>query len=234
MIRPVSGPPSSGSRVLPRDVVELKALAERQPELAPAATLQVDLIEAVRRVQGRITTPWIETSTEALTARLAQRPAAARVLADRLRLERRAPAVRQVTDVLRRHEVIDAATAAALHSVGRSPTLPDVMRGWFEQQPAPGHRDARRSARLGGAPVPAAHRGSPAAARQPRRLEAPHLPGVRGRAGILGDHDERRSTAGLRPLPRALGASTRSPVRTAATTIARASSRWRRPTACIA
>jgi FdhE protein len=37
---------------------------------------------------------------------------------------------------LRRHEVIDAATAAALHSVGRSPTLPDVMRAWFEQQPS--------------------------------------------------------------------------------------------------
>ena len=44
--------------------------------------------------------------------------------------------VRQITDVLRRHEVIDAATAAALHAVGRSPTLPDVMRAWFELQPA--------------------------------------------------------------------------------------------------
>ena len=72
MIQSVSGPPSSGSRILPRDVLELKALAERQPALAPAATLQVDLIDAVRRVQGRITTPWIEASAETLGARVPQ------------------------------------------------------------------------------------------------------------------------------------------------------------------
>ena len=120
---------------MPRDVVELKTLAERQPALAPAATLQVDLIEAVRRVHGRITTPWIEASSETLTGRLSSgQPLLefAQIAFDwnDVRL-----LVRQVTDVLRRHEVIDAATAAALHAVGRSPTLPDVMRAWFEHQP---------------------------------------------------------------------------------------------------
>ena len=55
---------------MPRDVLELKALIERQPELAAAANLQIDLIEAVRRVHGRITTPWIETPPETLSARL--------------------------------------------------------------------------------------------------------------------------------------------------------------------
>jgi transcription elongation factor Elf1 len=139
----VSGPPSpssgspasSGSRVLPRDVLELKALAERQPALAPAATLQVDLIEAVRRVQGRITTPWMESSSETLSARLASGQSLlefAQIVFDwnDVRL-----LIRQVTDVLRRHEVVDAASAAALHGVGRSPTLPDVMRAWFELRP---------------------------------------------------------------------------------------------------
>jgi hypothetical protein len=47
----LSRPASSGSRAMPRDVVELRTLADRQPELAPAANLQVDLIESVRRVQ---------------------------------------------------------------------------------------------------------------------------------------------------------------------------------------
>ena len=120
---------------MPRDIVELKTLAERQPALAPAATLQVDLIEAVRRVQGRITTPWIEAAADTLAARLA----AGTPLLDfsqiafdwnDVRL-----LIRQITDVLRRHEVIDAPTAAALHAIGRSPSLPDVMRAWFEQQP---------------------------------------------------------------------------------------------------
>ena len=132
----MSGSPPSGSRLAPRDVFELRALAEKQPALAPAATLQIDLIEAVRRVSSRITTPWIEASTETLDARLSSgQPLLtfAQIAFDwnDVRL-----LVRQVTDVLRRHEVIDAATAAALHSVGRSPTLPDVMRGWFELQPA--------------------------------------------------------------------------------------------------
>src|SRR5688500_19470518 len=71
MIRCVSGPPSSGSRALPRDVYELKALAEKNPALGTAVALQVDLIESVRRVQGRLTTPWIDASADALNARLA-------------------------------------------------------------------------------------------------------------------------------------------------------------------
>jgi formate dehydrogenase maturation protein FdhE len=126
---------SPSSRLQPRDVVELRAIAERQPELAPAAGLQVDLIEAVRRVQARITTPWIETPTETLAARLISGQPLLQFVQIAFDWNDVRLLVRQVTDVLRRHEVIDAATATALHSVGRSPTLPDVMRAWFELQP---------------------------------------------------------------------------------------------------
>ena len=123
MMAVVSAPSSSGSRVLPRDILELKALAERQPALAPAALLQVDLIEAVRRVQGRISTPWIDTPTETLAARLASgQPLLtfAQVAFDwsDVRL-----LIRQVTDVLRRHEVIDNAAAAAQPRQARSGAL---------------------------------------------------------------------------------------------------------------
>lgn len=116
-------------------MLELKAIAERQPELAPAARLQIDLIEAVRRIQGRLTTPWIDTSSEALAARLSagQRLLDFPQLAfdwNDVRL-----LIRQLTDVLRRHEVIDGPTATALHAVGRSPELPDVMKAWFEHEP---------------------------------------------------------------------------------------------------
>jgi formate dehydrogenase maturation protein FdhE len=130
----VSGTPTS-SRILPRDILELKSIAERQPELASAAGLQVDLIEAVRRVQGRITTPWIETPAETLSARLVSGQPLLEFSQIAFDWNDVRLLVRQVTDVLRRHEVIDAATAAALHSVGRGPTLADVMRGWFELQP---------------------------------------------------------------------------------------------------
>jgi formate dehydrogenase maturation protein FdhE len=130
-------PPASGSRPSPRDIAELKALAERQPELAPAAALQIGLIEAVRRVQGRLTTPWIEASAESLAARLA----AGRPLLDfdqiafewnDVRL-----LIRQIADILRRHDAVDGDTSLALHAVGRSAELPDTMRLWFEAKPLP-------------------------------------------------------------------------------------------------
>jgi formate dehydrogenase maturation protein FdhE len=117
--------------------MELKALAERQPALAPAASLQVDLIEAIRRVQGRLTTPWIETTAEALRARLASGQTLLEFNQIAFDWNDVRLLTRQVTDVLRRHEVIDAATTTALHAVGRSPSLPDVMKAWFEQQPLP-------------------------------------------------------------------------------------------------
>lgn len=121
--------------MLPRDVMELKALAERQPALAPAASLQVDLIEAVRRVQGRLTTPWIETTSDALRARLASGQTLLEFSTVSFDWNDVRLLIRQITDVLRRHEVIDAPTATALHAVGRSPSLPDVMKAWFEHQP---------------------------------------------------------------------------------------------------
>jgi formate dehydrogenase maturation protein FdhE len=135
MITAVSGPPSSGSRVGPRDVAELRTLAERQPALAPAATLQIDLIEAVRRVQGRLTTPWIETPAEVLSARLAAGQPLLEFSQIAFDWNDVRLLIRQITDVLRRHEVVDAPTATALHAIGRSPTLADVMRAWFEHQP---------------------------------------------------------------------------------------------------
>jgi formate dehydrogenase maturation protein FdhE len=109
-------------------------MAERQPELAPAALLQVDLIDAVRRVHGRLTTPWIDTSTDVLVTRLAAGQPLLEYAQIPFDWNDVRLLVRQVTDVLRRHEVIDADTTAALHAIGRSPTLTDVMRAWFEGQ----------------------------------------------------------------------------------------------------
>ncbi len=128
---------TGSSRSLPRDIAELRALAERQPELAPAARLQIELVESQRRVQGRLTTPWVEAEPADLAARLtAGRPllefseiafewSDVRLL------------IRQTTDVLRRFDAIDADAADALQAMGRDPKLPDVMRDWFAgHQPA--------------------------------------------------------------------------------------------------
>jgi FdhE protein len=130
------GPPATGARVGPRDIVELRNLAERQPALAPAATLQIDLIESVRRVQGRLTTPWIDTTAETLSERLTRGAPLLEFSLIPFDWNDVRLLIRQITDVLRRHEVIDAAAANALHAVGRSAALPDVMRAWFELEPS--------------------------------------------------------------------------------------------------
>ena len=144
----------------------------------------------MRRVQGRITTPWIETSTETLTARLASgQPLLdfAQIAFDwnDVRL-----LIRQVTDVLRRHEVIDAA---------------DRRRAAFGRpQPDAARRDARLVRAAAGASRSRCW-AKCSAGRRGRTCSAPpkccssasasigwrrrDLPGVRGRAGVLGDHD---------------------------------------------
>ncbi|MGE0863835.1 MAG: formate dehydrogenase accessory protein FdhE [Vicinamibacterales bacterium] len=133
----MSGSSPSSARALPRDIAELKALAERQPELAPAAQLQVSLIEAVRRVQGRLTTPWIEAAPEALAARLAQGQSLLDF--DQILFEWNDVRllIRQIADILRRYDAIDADGVVALHNVGRAADLPDRMRAWFNGTPSP-------------------------------------------------------------------------------------------------
>jgi formate dehydrogenase maturation protein FdhE len=118
----------------PRDVVELHALAEQKPELAAAANLHAELIETVRRVQTRLTTPWIVTSDADLAARLAQdQPLVSfeQIAFDwpDVRL-----LVRQVTDILRRYEAIDASASDQLHAIGRGPALADAVRAWYAHE----------------------------------------------------------------------------------------------------
>jgi hypothetical protein len=135
----VSRPPRS-TRPEPREVSELRALAERQPELAAAALMQIDLVDAQRRVQSRITTPWIDL-TDATTA---ERLAAGERLVefDKLPIDWTDVRllVRQVTDIFRRYEALDAADAARLHELGRDLRLPVLARRWYgppDDSPAP-------------------------------------------------------------------------------------------------
>jgi FdhE protein len=124
-------PPQRG-RHDPREVAELKALAERQPELSAAASLQIELVDALRRIQARIATASIALTSEEVAARLSSGQPL--VTFDRLPIDWNEARLlfRQVTDVLRRHEAIDADAAARLHDLGRSSQLAEVARRWFD------------------------------------------------------------------------------------------------------
>ena len=197
--------PPRGARQDPREVAELRALAERQPELSPAATLQIELVNAQRRIQTRTSTAAVVLSDEELATRLASGQPL--IDFDRLPIEWNEARLlfRQVTDVLRRHDALDSAvrrtTARRRPSRGAARTRRAMVRPRHQR---PLDRDARRGARVVAAAVSDAHGRSAAATRCVRRLEAWGLPGVRRRARLRVHHHDRGATVDLRPLPDAL------------------------------
>lgn len=134
MTNPVSIPNSRAftSQSDPHDVAELKALAGRQPELSTAASLQIALLGAVRRLQMRVATPLVSLTTELVATRLES--GSPLLDFDRLEIDWNEARLlmRQVTDILRRHDAIDAAAATRLHEVARTADLPALARRWFE------------------------------------------------------------------------------------------------------
>ena len=125
-----------------RELAALAELAEAHPELASAVALEREILDGERRLQRRIGTPWVDVTVEQLSERLAE----GHRLIDldqlgvdwsELRLR-----IRQVVDVLRRHDVLEAADAARLQDVGRDPGLPDLVRQWFDAVPGAGTPEA--------------------------------------------------------------------------------------------
>lgn len=114
-----------------KDVVELRALAERQPELSAAASLQIELVGTLRRVQTRIATASV-LSVEDMAARLSSGQPL--ITFDRLPIDWTEARLlfRQVTDIFRRHDAVEVPAAARLHEIARSLELPDLARRWFE------------------------------------------------------------------------------------------------------
>ena len=113
-------------------MAELRSLAAAHPELAAAAALQIELIEACRRVQTRVATKPLPLSAQEVDDRL--QGGHRLVEFDHLPIDWSDARLlfRQVTDVLRRHDALDARAATALHQVGRSSELPALARQWFE------------------------------------------------------------------------------------------------------
>ncbi|HUE88127.1 MAG TPA: formate dehydrogenase accessory protein FdhE [Vicinamibacterales bacterium] len=124
-------PPQRG-RQDSKEVVELRALAERQPELSAAASLQIELMGALRRIQTRVATASTVLSAEEMAARLSSGQPL--ITFDRLLIDWNEARLlfRQVTDILRRHDAVDVPSASRLHEIARSAELPDLARRWFD------------------------------------------------------------------------------------------------------
>jgi FdhE protein len=136
MITPVSEPagrPPRNPRTESREITELKALRERQPDLADAVDMHVELLELQRRVQGRMPLPSLDVNAEIV----AQHQASGRPLlrfedipldVTDLRLM-----VRQTADVLRRFGALEEADYQLAETMGRDMKLVEVAAQWYRR-----------------------------------------------------------------------------------------------------
>jgi len=120
------------ARPEPREIAELRQLKALQPELGPAADMHIALIELQRRVQARVSLPWIQCET----TRVAVQQAAGRPLLQfedipidwtELRLM-----VRQTADILRRFEALEPDDYERIQALARDGrALEPVVERWF-------------------------------------------------------------------------------------------------------
>ncbi len=113
------------------EVAELRALRARQPELADAVDMHLELLELQRRIQGRVPLPWLELNAEVLTRHEAQGRPILRFEDIPLDLTDLRLMVRQTADVLRRCGALDEPDYQHVQTLGRDMKLVTVVGQWY-------------------------------------------------------------------------------------------------------
>jgi hypothetical protein len=129
---PTSRPPRS-ARADSREVAELKALRERQPELEDAVNMHVELLELQRRIQGRVSLPWLELNAEVLARHAAEARPILRFEDIPIDLTDLRLTVRQTADILRRFSVLEDADYQRVQTLGRDIKLVTVVGDWYRR-----------------------------------------------------------------------------------------------------
>ena len=153
MSDPSSRPPRP-TRSETREVAELRALKERQPDLADAVDMHLELIEHQRRIQSRIPLPWFELNSAAIAKHQEQGRPIVRFEDIPIELTDLRLLVRQTADILRRHGALEDSDYAQVQTVGRDMKLLAVAAEWYRRS---AERSAPAAAGIGHVPsdVPA-------------------------------------------------------------------------------
>jgi len=109
-----------------------RRLKADQPELAGAVDMQVEIVVMQRRVQARLSTPWLGFDAAWLVRQLADGRPIVRV--DEIPFDWGELRVlfRQVTDILRRYDLLEPADAATLEQLIRSGRpAPEDVAEWY-------------------------------------------------------------------------------------------------------
>ena len=126
-----SARPPRPSRSDSREAIELRALKERQPDLADAVDMQLELLEVQRRVQGRIPVPHIDVSAAIVTRHQAEARPVLRFEDIPLELTDLRLVVRQTADIMHRFDALDDGDYQQVLNLGRDMTLVEVIGGWY-------------------------------------------------------------------------------------------------------
>ena len=138
------GRPARPTRSESREATALRALKESHPELAEAVDMHLELIELYRRVQGRVTLPTLEISSDILGRHSAEGRPLLRFEDIPLDLTDLRLLVRQTADILRRHGALDDADHRRVETLGRDMKLLAAAGDWYR-----GVAESRATASIG-------------------------------------------------------------------------------------
>jgi hypothetical protein len=125
------GRPARPARGDSREAAELRALKERNPELAEAADLHLALLELQRRIQPRVPLPWLELSPAIMAEHEANARPLLRFEAIPIELTDLRLIVRQTAEVLQRFGALEDADFQTIQTLGRDMTLLAVVGQWY-------------------------------------------------------------------------------------------------------
>lgn len=126
------GRPARPPRSETREVVELRAIRDAHPELADAVDMHIELLELHRRVQGRVTLPWIELNDEVIRQHDASGEPILRFSDIKIESSDLRLLVRQIADVLRRHGALDETDYQRIQTIGRDMNLLEFAERWYK------------------------------------------------------------------------------------------------------
>jgi hypothetical protein len=126
-----AGRPTPRPRSESRETIALRAIRARQPELAEAVDMHLELLELQRRIQSRVPLPTLDLSPDTFAAHQAQGRPLLPFDAIPLELSDLRLMVRQTADVLKRFGALDAFDYQKVQAIGRDMKLLAVVGDWY-------------------------------------------------------------------------------------------------------
>ena len=129
MAEPHTPPPQRSES---REIAELRRLKQEQPDLGSAVDLQIELLQLQRRVQSRVSLPFIKLDRDYLNEQLATPPI---LRFEHLPLEWGDVrfVLRATASAMRTHDAIDAEDFRRVETLCRNAELlPAVVKSWYE------------------------------------------------------------------------------------------------------